>query len=81
MIKISLNPVILCCTMKNVYKNFIIGDKNVKKHKTPGTQARSREKRELVHKDEDVAEGACLFCRCIALSCGFSRDLRDGEME
>ena len=26
--KIFLNPAELCCTMKKVYKNFIIGDKN-----------------------------------------------------
>ena len=40
-----LNPAELCCTMKKVYKNFIIGDKNVKKRKTPGAQARACEKR------------------------------------
>ena len=40
-----LNPAELCCTMKKVYKNFIIGDKNVKKRKTQGAQARACEKR------------------------------------
>ena len=40
-----LNPAELCCTMKKVYKNFIIGDKNVKKRKTPRAQARACEKR------------------------------------
>lgn len=40
-----LNPAELCCTMKKVYKNFIIGDKNVKKRKTQGAQARACEKK------------------------------------
>ena len=30
---------------EKAYKNFIIGDKNVKKRKTPGAQARACEKR------------------------------------
>ena len=50
--------------MKKVYKNFNIGDKNVKKHKTPGAEARAREKRELVYTDEDVAESAACRGMC-----------------
>ena len=56
-----LNPAELCCTMKKVYKNFIIGDKNVKKRKTPGAQTRACEKRKLVYTDEDVAAGAAYY--------------------
>lgn len=67
MIKIFLNSVILCCTMKKVYKNFIIGDKNVKKRKTPGAQTRTREKGELVHKVEDVAAGAAHRGMCYSM--------------
>lgn len=54
--KKMLNTGRLCCTM-NKCINFIIGDKNVKKRKTPGAQARAYEKGKLVYPVEDVAAG------------------------
>ena len=60
-----LNLVMLCCTMKKVYKNFVIGERNVKKRKTTGTQAFTCEAEKLVYKDEAVAaDPSCCCSRC-----------------
>lgn len=57
------------------YKNFIIGDKNVKKRKTPGAKTRACEKRKLVHTDENVAEGVACRGMCSYLRIFGSRTI------